>query len=397
MQYLGLHFSVGAKRRQNNSNFVPKHLVIEKYNFQKLGLYFCFDICYNAFSMEKLIGISTSNIITLSITLAILIALVVAFCIAVPVKTWWSALWAGAYVSARKLSSLKWRKVDYRTLTSCYIKAKKGNLPISFDDLESHLLSGGNVVGLVDGMSLAIASDIVLSLDTAKAIDLAGQNICKVVNETIKPKVVESETICATTCDGREVKVVVSIGLKARISNTIGGLGEDVILSRVREGVLSVIGGAKSYNDLMQNPDLISKSVLAKGFAKECAFDVVSLDIKSIELGRDFVAEKRVEQDKRDRAIALSKAEETRLLAEAKTEEMRAKAEELNVEKLQAEAEIPKALIKAFDEGKIGVMDYYKLQNMIADTNMRNTITKDYVKPEKDDDDDDDDFFDIRN
>ncbi|MGN0797963.1 MAG: flotillin-like FloA family protein [Christensenellales bacterium] len=348
--------------------------------------------------MEKLIGISTSTIITLSITSAILIALVVAFCIIVPVKTWWSALWAGAYVSARKLSSLKWRKVDYKTLTSCYIKAKKSGLPISFDDLEGHLLAGGNVVGLVDGMLLANASDVILSLDTAKAIDLAGQNICKVVNETIKPKVVESETICATTCDGREVKVVVSIGLKANISKVIGGLGEDVIMSRVREGVLSVIGGAKSHKDLLQNPDLISKSVLAKGFPKECAFSVLSLDIKSIELGRDFVAEKRTEEDKRERAIALSKAEEMRLLAEAKTEEMKAKAEELNVEKLQAEAEIPKALIKAFDEGKIGVMDYYKLQNMIADTNMRNTITKDYVKPEKDDDDDDDDdFFDFRN
>ncbi len=325
--------------------------------------------------------------------------LIVAFCVAVPFKTWWSTLWAEAHISARKLSSLKWRKIDYKTLTTCFIKSKKANLPISFEELEGHILAGGSIVGIVDGMILANSSDLPLSLDTAKAIDLSGQNLTKIVNEAIKPKVIKTEEIKGVACDGRELKVVVSVSVKRNLSNVIGGMGEDAILARVTEGVLSVLGGAKTHQDLLQNPDLISKSIMAKGFPKDCAFDVISVDTASIGLGRDFVAEKRQEQDKRDRAIALSKAEEERLLAVAKTEEMKARAEELNAEKIQAEAEIPKALIKAFEEGKVGVMDYYKLQNMIADTNMRNTITKDYVKPKDDDDndDDDDDFFNFTN
>lgn len=338
---------------------------------------------------------STSSIITLSILAGAVALCIIIFCIAVPFKTWWSALWAGAHISARKLSSLKWRKLDYKTLATCFIKAKKSNLPISFDELEGHMLTGGNVVGLVDGMILACSSDVVLSLDTAKAIDLAGLSVGKVVNDVIKPKVIKTDEIKAVTCDGREIKVVMSVSLKGNISNAVGGAGEDVILSRVTEGVLSAIGGAKSHNDLLQNPDLISKSIMAKGFPKNCAFDVISVDTKSVDLGRDLVAEKQQEQDKRQRALALSKAEEERLLAVAKTEEMKARAEELNAEKIQAEAEIPKALIKAFEEGKVGVMDYYKLQNVIADTNMRNTITKDYIKPKEKDDDDDDDFFDF--
>lgn len=345
--------------------------------------------------MKNILCISTSSIITLSVLAGVLVLLIVAFCIAVPFKTWWSALWAGAHISARKLSSLKWRKLDYKTLANCFIKAKKSNLPISFDELEGHMLAGGNVVGLVDGMILACSSDVVLSFDTAKAIDLAGLSISKVVNDAIKPKVIKTDEIRAITCDGRELKVVMSVSLKGNLSNVIGGAGEEVILARVTEGVLSVLGGAKSHLDLLQNPDLISKSIMAKGFPKNCAFDVLSVDTKSVDLGRDLVAEKRLEQDKRERALALSKAEEERLLAVAKTEEMKARAEELNAEKIQAEAEIPKALIKAFEEGKVGVMDYYKLQNMIADTNMRNTITKDYVKPKDKDDDDDDDFFDF--
>ena len=329
----------------------------------------------------------------------VLVLLIVAFCIAVPFKTWWSSLWAGAHISARQLSSLKWRKLDYKTLATCFVKSKKSNLPISFDELEGHMLAGGSIVGLVDGMILASSSDIPLSLDTAKAIDLSGQNLTKIVNDAIKPKVIKTEEIKGIACDGRELKVVVGVSVKGNLSNVLGGMREDAILARVTEGVLSILGGAKSYQDLLQNPDLISKSIMAKGFPKNCAFDVVSVDVETISLGRDFVAEKIQEQDKRDRALALSKAEEERLLAVAKTEEMKAKAEELNAEKIQAEAEIPKALIRAFEEGKIGVMDYYKLQNMIADTNMRNTITKDYVKPKKDDDDDDndDDFFDFTN
>ena len=242
---------------------------------------------------------------------------------------------------------------------------------------------------------LATTSNVALSVDTAKAVDLAGQNLVKAVNDAIKPKTVKTEEIKAIACDGREIKVTLCLSLKGNISNAVCGAGEDVILARATEGVLSAIGGAKSHQDLLQNPDLISKSVLAKGFPKNCAYEVMSVDTAKVELGRDLVAEKQLEQDKRSRAIALSKAEEERLLAVAKTEEMRARAEELNAEKIQAEAEIPKALIKAFEEGKIGVMDYYKLQNMIADTNMRNTITKDYVKPKNDDDDDGDDFFDF--
>ena len=318
----------------------------------------------------------------LIILVVILIAFVVAVCIMVPLKLWFRTLASGAKVSMFKLMGMKQRKINAHTIVEAYISAKKAGLYIDIEELETHHMAGGDVSKVVNALISAYSAKIDLSIDTAKAIDLAGKDVFEVVKSSITPKVVETETISAIVKDGMEVKVRARITIRANIGKILGGTGEETIVARVTEGVVATVGGYNNHKDVLQNPDLISKAVLTKNLDKGSAYEVLSIDISNIDIGRDIASQLRMNQAETDKQIANAKAEERRFAAIAEEQEMRVRAQEMSAAKIAAEAEVPKAMVKAFEEGKINVMDYYKMQNIIADTNMRKAIAKD---PDDDD------------
>lgn len=315
---------------------------------------------------------------------AILIAAVVVICIMLPVKLWIRTLSSGAKVSMFKLIGMKQRKINAYTIVEAYISAKKAGIYIDIDELEAHHMAGGDVSKVVNALISAYNAKIDLSVDTAKAIDLAGKDVFEAVKSSVSPKVIETETISAIVKDGMEVKVRARITIRANLGKILGGPGEKTIIARVTEGIVATIGGYNDHKDVLQNPDLISKTVYSKNLDKGSAYEVLSIDISNVDLGRNIAAQLRVDQAETEKHIANAKAEERRFNAIAQEQEMRVRAQEMSAAKIAAEAEVPKAMIKAFEEGKINVMDYYKIQNIIADTNMRKAIAKDPV----DDDDD---------
>lgn len=313
----------------------------------------------------------------LIILMVILIAFIVIICIMVPLKLWFRALTSGAKVSMIKLIGLKQRKVNVYTIVEAYISAKKAGLYVEIDELEAHNMAGGDVNKVINALISANSAKIDLSLDTAKAIDLAGKDVFEVVKSSVTPKVIETGAISAIVKDGMEVKVKARVTVRANISKILGGTGEETIIAKVTEGIVATIGGYSDHKDVLQNPDLISKAVLSKNLDKGSAYEVLSVDISNIDIGRNIGAQLRMDQAETEKQIASAKAEERRFNAIAEEQEMRVKAQEMSAAKIAAEAEVPKAVVKAFEEGKINVIDYYKMQNIIADTNMRKAIAKD--------------------
>ncbi|MBQ3047715.1 MAG: flotillin-like FloA family protein [Clostridia bacterium] len=339
-----------------------------------------------------LLSSSLLNWLWLIILGVILIAFFVVVLILLPVKAWFKGLTCGCKISIFKLIALKSRKANVATIVDAFICAKKAGIYIDIEELETHHMAGGDITGVVNALISAYNAKIEMSVDTAKALDLAGYNVFDVVKSSINPRVVETQVFNAVCKDGIELKARAKITIKGRISKTIGSAGEETIISRVVESVSSAISGSDSHKEVLQNLDFISNMVIAKNLDKGTCFDILSIDIVNVEIGKDIGSIFMMEQAKREQQLSTYKMEERKYKALCEEQELKAKAQKMQIAKIEAEAEVPKALAKAFEEGKINIMDYYKVQNIIADTNMRKSFALSNKKTNKDDDDDIDSF-----
>lgn len=309
--------------------------------------------------------------VSIAVVLILLIAL---FFGIVPVKVWFKAMISGAYIPATKLVTMKLSNVDIDLIVREYINATKAGVKVKVSDLETHYLAGGNVVKVVDALIMAHGAKIKLSVETARAIDLANRDILLAVQNCVKPIVITTPPISAVACDGIELIVKVRITLHSDIENLIGGAGEDTILARVGEGIVTAVGSSKSHQFILENPDSISKAVFEKKLDKGTSFEILSIDVADIDIGRNVGAKLQAQQAEADVQIANARAEERRAMAVAVEQEMKARTQEMKAKLVNAQAEVPRAISMALKSGNIGVMDYYRMRNIEADTYMRNSI-----------------------
>ena len=308
-----------------------------------------------------------SNIIVISI-IGIIGLLIVLFFIFVPIGLWISSLAANVKISIFNLIGMKLRRVVPSRIVIPLIKARKAGLDLGVNQLEAHYLAGGNVDNVVNALIASERAGIELPFEKAAAIDLAGRDVLEAVKMSVNPKVIETTNVSAVAKDGIELLVKARVTVRADLERLVGGAGEATILARIGEGIVTTVGSAKSHKEVLENPDDISKRVLSKGLDSGTAFEILSIDIADIDVGRNIGAHLQSLQAEADKKIAQAKAEERRAMAVAKEQEMRAYV-------VEAEAEVPKALAYALREGKMGVMDYYELQNLKADTDMRSSIS----------------------
>ena len=294
----------------------------------------------------------------------------------VPVGLWITAFFSGVKIGIFTLVGMRFRRVQPSRIVNPMIKATKAGLDLDIDNLEGHYLAGGDVNSVVNALIAAQRAEINLEFERAAAIDLAGRNVLEAVRVSVNPKVIETPKISAVAKDGIEVMVKARVTVRANIERLVGGAGEETIIARVGEGIVTTVGSSVSHKDVLENPDLISRTVLEKGLDAGTAFEILSIDIADIDVGRNIGAELQTDQAEADKRIAQAKAEERRAMAVAKEQEMKASVEEMKAKVVEAEAEVPRAMATALREGKIGVMDYYKLQNILADTGMRESIAK---------------------
>ncbi|MDQ0339635.1 uncharacterized protein YqfA (UPF0365 family) [Caldalkalibacillus uzonensis] len=324
-----------------------------------------------------------------AIMLILIIALaIIAFSVFftfVPVMLWISALAAGVRVPIFTLVGMRFRRVIPARVINPLVKARKAGLDLSINQLESHYLAGGNVDRVVNALIAAHRANIDLSFERCAAIDLAGRDVLEAVQMSVNPKVIETPYIAGVAMDGIEVKAKARITVRANIDRLVGGAGEDTVIARVGEGIVSTIGSSELHKEVLENPDKISTTVLEKGLDAGTAFEILSIDIADVDIGKNIGAELQTDQAEADKKIAQAKAEERRAMAVAKEQEMRARVEEMRAKVTEAEAEVPLAMAEALRSGKLGVMDYYNLQNIMADTDMRQSIGR---VTEQDDDTD---------
>ncbi|AGL00844.1 flotillin-like protein FloA [Desulfoscipio gibsoniae] len=314
--------------------------------------------------------------ITFLILLVLIILAVVILFSFIPVGLWISALAAGVRVGIVTLIGMRLRRVIPSRIVNPLIKAYKAGLDISVDQLEAHYLAGGNVDRVVDALIASERANITLPFERAAAIDLAGRNVLEAVQMSVNPKVIQTPWVSAVAKDGIEVKVVARVTVRANIDRLVGGAGEETILARVGEGVVSTVGSMDNHKEVLENPDSISRTVLEKGLDAGTAFEILSIDIADVDVGRNIGATLQMDQAEADKNIAQAKAEERRAMAVAREQEMRAAVEEMRAKVVEAEAQVPQALADALREGNLGVMDYYNMQNILADTGMRQNISK---------------------
>lgn len=294
----------------------------------------------------------------------------------VPVMLWISALAAGVKVGIFTLVGMRLRRVIPARVVNPLVKATKAGLNVSINQLESHYLAGGNVDRVVNALIAAHRANIDLSFERAAAIDLAGRDVLEAVQMSVNPKVIETPAISGVAMDGIEVKAMARITVRANIDRLVGGAGEDTVIARVGEGIVSTIGSADNHKKVLENPDLISTTVLEKGLDAGTAFEILSIDIADVDIGKNIGAVLQMDQAEADKNIAQAKAEERRAMAVAQEQEMKARVEEMRAKVTEAEAEVPLAMAEALRTGKLGVMDYMNLQNIMADTDMRDSISK---------------------
>ena len=328
-------------------------------------------------NLNLIVALSTGAIIGLSVAGAVILAAFIIMLCMVPLRLWFRALVSGSHVSMGKLIGMKIRKVKVQDIVLSYISAKKAGLKLDIDDLETHFLAGGNVDRVVKALISAHSANIDISLETAKAIDLAGRDVYEAIRTSVVPKVIETPTISAVAKDGVELKVKAKVTVTSNIHRQISGAGEDTIIARVGEGIVTTVGSANSHKIVLENPDLISATVLSKGLDSGTAYEILSIDIADIDVGVNIGARLDIDKAIAQKKISEAKAEERKSMAIAQEQEMKAKVQEMQAELIRAEAEVPKAMAKALQEGKMSAMDYYKLQNLQADTQMRKTIGKD--------------------
>lgn len=295
----------------------------------------------------------------------------------VPVGLWFTALVSNVRISLLQLVLMRWRKVPPRIIVNSLIASTKAGLDLKRDDMEAHFLARGNVQGVVNALISAEKANITLNFKTATAIDLAGRDVLEAVQMSVNPKVIDTKKVAAVAKDGIQLIAIARVTVRANIDQLVGGAGEETVLARVGEGIVSSIGSADSHKAVLENPDSISKVVLAKGLDSGTAFEILSIDIADIDIGKNIGAELQMDQANADKNIAQAKAEERRAMAVAAEQEMKAKAQEARANVIQAEAEIPKAIGESFRSGNLGIMDYYKFKNIQADTSMRESIAGD--------------------
>lgn len=329
------------------------------------------------------------DIAPIIIIAVILIALAILFTF-VPVMLWISALAAGVKVGLFTLVGMRLRRVVPNRVINPLIKAHKAGLTVKTSQLESHYLAGGNVDRVVNALIAAHRANITLPFERGAAIDLAGRNVLEAVQMSVNPKVIETPFIAGIAMDGIEVKALARITVRANIDRLVGGAGEDTVIARVGEGVVSTIGSSETHKKVLENPDSISHTVLAKGLDAGTAFEILSIDIADVDIGKNIGAILQSDQAEADKNIAQAKAEERRAMAVAQEQEMVARVQEMRAHVVEAEADVPKALAEALRSGNLGVMDYMNYKNINADTDMRDTIGK-LTDDEHHNDDDDKD------
>nr|WP_283682490.1 flotillin-like protein FloA [Parablautia sp. Marseille-Q6255] len=305
--------------------------------------------------------------ITWIVILGIIGLLIVLFFAFVPVGLWVSSLAANVRISIFNMIGMRLRRVKPAKIVMPLIKARKAGLDLGVNQLEAHYLAGGNVDNVVNALIASERAGIELEFEKAAAIDLAGRNVLEAVKMSVNPKVIETANVSAVAKDGIELLVKARVTVRANLERLVGGAGEATVLARIGEGIVTTVGSSLSHKEVLENPDDISKRVLSKGLDSGTAFEILSIDIADIDVGRNVGAQLQSLQAEADKNIAQAKAEERRAMAVAKEQEMRAYV-------VEAEAEVPKAMAYALREGKLGVMDYYELQNLKADTDMREMI-----------------------
>ena len=308
--------------------------------------------------------------------LVIIIAAVMLFLHFVPLGLWISALAADVRVSIITLVGMRMRRVSPAQIILPLIKANKAGLDVQVNQLEAHYLAGGNVDKVVDALIAAHRAQIPLPFERSAAIDLAGRDVLEAVQMSVNPKVIETPVVSAVAKNGIELKMKARVTVRANIDRLVGGAGEPTIIARVGEGIVTTVGSSESHNDVLANPDDISKTVLGKGLDAGTAFEILSIDIADVDVGRNIGAELQTDQAEADKRIAQAKAEERRAMAVAKEQEMKAYTQEMEAKVVEAQSEVPHAMAQALREGKLGVMDYYNLNNIQSDTDMRNSISQ---------------------
>ncbi|MBW3107493.1 flotillin-like protein FloA [Mammaliicoccus sciuri] len=317
-----------------------------------------------------------SGLIAFVIIAVILIVLLMILFSFVPVGLWISAIAAGVKVGIGTLVGMRLRRVSPRRVINPLIKAHKAGLALTTNQLESHYLAGGNVDRVVDAIIAAQRAEINLVFERGAAIDLAGRDVLEAVQMSVNPKVIETPFISGVAMNGIEVKAKARITVRANIDRLVGGAGEDTIIARVGEGIVSTIGSSQHHTKVLENPDSISQTVLSKGLDSGTAFEILSIDIADVDIGKNIGADLQTEQALADKNIAQAKAEERRAMAVATEQEMKARVQEMRSKVVESEAEVPLAMAEALKSGNLGVKDYYNLKNIEADTGMREAINK---------------------
>lgn len=292
----------------------------------------------------------------------------------VPFSLWLSARVSGVRISLMQLFLMRIRKVPPAIIANAMIEAHKAGISLSRDELEAHYLAGGHVVRVVHALVSAAKADINLSFKTATSIDLAGRDVFEAVQMSVNPKVIDTPVVSSVAKDGIQLLAKARVTVRANIKQLVGGAGEETVLARVGEGIVSSIGSSESHKSVLENPDSISKLVLSKGLDAGTAFEILSIDIADVDVGKNIGAQLQMDQANADKNIAQASAEKRRAMAIAQEQEMKAKAQEARARVIEAEAQVPLAMAEAFRNGNLGIMDYYRMKNMEADTAMRQTI-----------------------
>lgn len=312
------------------------------------------------------------------LTVVLIVVALVLLCLFfyfVPFSLWLSARVSGVRISLIQLFLMRIRKVPPSVIVNAMIEAHKAGInTISRDELEAHYLAGGHVVRVVHALVSAAKADINLSFKTATSIDLAGRDVFEAVQMSVNPKVIDTPVVSSVAKDGIQLLAKARVTVRANIKQLVGGAGEETVLARVGEGIVSSIGSSESHKSVLENPDSISKLVLSKGLDAGTAFEILSIDIADVDVGKNIGAQLQMDQANADKNIAQASAEKRRAMAIAQEQEMKAKAQEAKARVIEAEAQVPLAMAEAFRNGNLGIMDYYRMKNMEADTQMRQTI-----------------------
>ncbi|MEG1559914.1 MAG: flotillin-like protein FloA [Clostridia bacterium] len=314
-------------------------------------------------------------ILTVIIIVAVIVFLAIFFSF-VPIGLWISASASGVKVGIFQLVGMRIRKVVPSRIVNPMIKATKAGLSLNINKLEAHYLAGGNVDRVVNALIAAQRAGIPLDFEKSCAIDLAGRDVLNAVQMSVNPKVIETPIISAIAKDGIELRAKAKVTVRANIDRLVGGAGEETIVARVGEGIVTTVGSSLSHKDVLENPDLISRTVLHKGLDAGTAFEILSIDIADVDVGRNIGAQLQIDQAEADKRIAQAKAEERRAMAVAQEQENIAEVQGMRARVIEAEAEVPMAIAEAFRSGRLGVLDYYNMKNVMADTDMREAISK---------------------